>query len=149
MVKLNLKFFIFFFIFLITSGCVTGYQRISNVDNSLNSIVQAVENLIPGGSRIKSRNGREIESFYFNRFDPDKKIDPLNSPERAFIRVRIFGDRKPYDIELGAFVERLDEGEYVQVGHDEKLAESYVKWLNERLAKSRGDLNAIDVFRPF
>jgi hypothetical protein len=134
---------------LLLSGCVTGYQKLSNVDSSLNSIVQAVENLIPGGSRFKSRNGREIESYYFNRIDLDKKIDPISAPERTFIRVRIFGDRKPYDVELGVFVERLDEGEYVNVGHDEKLAESYVKWLTEKLAKSRGELNAIDVFRPF
>jgi hypothetical protein len=132
-----------------TTSCTTGYKRVGAIDHSLSTIIQSVEGIIPGGSRTKSPNGREIESYYFNRFDPDKKINPETAPERTYVRVRVFGDRKPYDVELGVFVERLDEGSYVLAGHDEYLGESYAKWLGEKLAKSRGDLNAIDVFRPF
>jgi hypothetical protein len=145
--KIKIFFLIAFSLFL--TACITGYRRVTESNNSLNTILQAVESIIPGGSRIKSENGREIESYYFNRFDPEKKIDPESALERTFIKVRILGDRKPYDIDLGVFVERLDDGEYKLVGHDERLGESYTKWLSERLAKSRVDLNAIDVFRPF
>jgi hypothetical protein len=147
---MKLSYLIFLFsLSLNLISCVTGYKQLGPVDNSLNVIIQSVESIIPGGSRIKSQNGREIESYYFNRFDPDKKIDPETASERTFVKVRIFGDRKPYDVELGVFVERLDQGEYKLAGHDERLGESYAKWLNEKLAKSRGNVNAIDVFRPF
>lgn len=146
--KLRNYFLILIFSF-VTVSCVTGYKKVDAVDHSLNMIIQAVESIIPGGIRRKSPNGREIESYYFNRFDPDEKINPEIEPERTYIKVRIYGDRKPYDIELGAFVERLDDSEYKLTGHDERLGENYAKWLSEKLAKSRGDQNAIDVFRPF
>jgi hypothetical protein len=145
----KIRIILFGFLILVINGCVTGYKEVREGDHSLNIIIQAAESVMPGGTRLKSDNGREIESYYFNRFDPEMKINPESAQERSFVKIRILGDRKPYDIELGVFVERLDGGRYKLAGHDEHLGDFYAKWLTDRLAKSRGELNAIDVFKPF
>ena len=137
------------FIFTLLSSCTTDMAA-SEVDSgqaSLNQIRTVVTNLLDG-PRTVSENQREYVSKYFSP-KKDAKFDPETAKERVYVTIYILGNRRPYDIEVRAFVEKLTPDGYEDAGEDAKTAEQFAKSLKNRLNQSRANRNILDDFRPF
>ncbi len=134
------------FLFLGLAGCVTGHV-IKESDRAFPEIKNAILATM-GPPRLVSSNEREFYSVYFSK----KKIqgfDPEKSKERAYAKITILGDRRPYDIQVQVFIEERVEGAYEEVGLDEDLTDQIAEELKKALRKSRDQRNVIDDFRAF
>lgn len=142
----------------VTSGCSSKRRGrsavvVDEVMAPLSKIIQAVAYALPGGVRASSENRRTYTSKYVdlkgNRWDLLGK-----NRHRAFVEVTILSDRRPYIIEISAFVEEREttdvlDQEFVEVGESRQLAEKVTKKLMFRLEDSRKGRNLIDDFRAF
>jgi hypothetical protein len=139
------------FILFLISGCsLMMYQTTDDISLSVGTITKVVISSFPIGLREKSQNGRELLSAYFSPKQEDLYFDPEKSPHRAYIKAIILGDRRPFSLDVGVFIEeRVGLKEYRLMKYDKKLAIKYSNIIQERLAQSREDRNVIDDFRPF
>jgi hypothetical protein len=136
-------------LFLVLSlGCATEETAIiSDGEQSLAEIKKAIIAVI-GEPRKVSENQREFTSQYFSKKE-DPNFDPLKSKTRLFTTMAILGPRRPYDIEIRAFVEVKIKGSYEQDGEDSETAQKLAKLIQEKLNQSREGRNLIDDFRAF
>ncbi len=132
---------------LLVSSCISNAYRIKEQNLSLGDIKKSVASVI-GEPRKTSENQRTYVSQYFSR-TPNPKFDPEKSTERAYAKVVVLGDRRPYDVELDVIVEQRDGNRYVEVGTDLSEAKKLGKDLRSKLNQSREDRNVIDDFRAF
>ncbi|MEZ0392662.1 MAG: hypothetical protein ACAH59_10625 [Pseudobdellovibrionaceae bacterium] len=135
------------FLMALALGCATEGYRIKNQNLSLGDIKRAVEAAI-GEPRTISENQRTFYSQYFSR-KPDPKFDPVKSKERAYAKVVILGDRRPYEVDVEVLIEVRDSRGYVQSGTDLSEAKKVGKEIRAKLNLSREDRNVIDDFRAF
>lgn len=139
---------IYMILFAFISGCVSpSGVRIEGETSSLNDIRAAVKSVL-GDPRKISQNQREIYSPYFSPV-ADAKFDENKSKERAFSKVEIHGDRRPYDITIEVFIEEKQHGKYVAVDRDVRLATRFRDEIRKKLNESRDSRNVIDDFRAF
>jgi hypothetical protein len=132
---------------LLLWGCVSGSYVIKDQNLSLGDIKKSVTSVIGEPRRI-SENQRTYHSQYFSR-KPNAKFDPDKSPERAYAKVIVLGDRRPYDVELEVVVEERQGNHYVETGNDMVEARKIGMDLKGKLNQSREDRNVIDDFRAF
>jgi hypothetical protein len=122
---------------------------IKEVKLSYPTIRTIVVNNLPGGFRKQSENGREIYSGYFlpNNFYKDGS----SAPDRAYVKVTILGEGRPFDVDVRVYLESREQGEreYSDNGQDDDLAAKVGDRLQKALADRREDRNVIDVFRAF
>ena len=73
----------------------------------------------------------------------------MTAKVRHYAVMTILGARRPYDIEIRAFVERKRGKEYDSQGEDSDVARRLAKELKDKLNQSRDNRNLIDDFRAF
>lgn len=137
-------------IIFFTAGCVSAKKDrvvLEDVENSLADIKKVTGQII-GGIRLQSENGRELFSKYFNVLDETDFTTGLEE-ERAYTKVVILGDRRPYDIEVMVYVEKKEKGQFVQQSTDISLARKKLKIIRQKLNESLGKRNVIDDFKAF
>jgi hypothetical protein len=130
---------------------MTGCQapaKINNVALSLQTVKKTINNIIPQGMKDESLNGREITSGYFNPKNWEE--DATDKAERAYAKVLILGEGRPYRIDVHVFKEKKNKsGTYHKTGEDRKVTKELVDRLKDALADRREDRNIIDDFRAF
>ena len=142
-----MKTYLLIFLSFIFSGCVSTGYLIKEQNLSLGDIKKSVASVI-GDPRKVSENQRTYLSQYFSR-NPNPKFDPEKSFERAYAKVVVLGERRPYDVELEVVVEQKESSRYVEVGNDMLEAKKLGKILKTKLNQGREDRNVIDDFRAF
>ena len=95
-------------------------------------------------------NGRTFTSGYFSL--KDFETDGTELQDRAFARVVILGEGRPYKLEVTVFREHREKGSSHYAREklpDKKLSKMLVEKLKTALADRREDRNIIDDFRTF
>ena len=143
--------FLLFLLFLAVSMAMTGCQapaKINNVALSLQTVKKTIASIIPQGVKEESLNGREVTSGYFNLKNWEE--DATDKTERAYAKVLILGEGRPYRIDVHVYKEKKSKsGTYNKTGEDKKVTKELVARLKDALADRREDRNIIDDFRPF
>jgi hypothetical protein len=112
--------------------------------------MKAFDRVTPGGGiRGKSQNGREFVSKYHPETG-DIYATATTDKVRAYTKLSVLGDRRPYVLQLHYIVEERDEnGTYHVVRRDQARARKILKELQTFLATRPDKDNFIDDFRPF
>jgi hypothetical protein len=128
-------------------ACTTGHT-ITPVNRTVVDIRATVKNLW-GTAPQSSQNEREIISGPL-KIDPADKTPPNQLKIRAYARVVIIGERRPYEVLVEAYVEKKDErGVFHELGMSEGLSRELGTELRKALIESRENWNVIDDFRAF
>lgn len=132
---------------LVITSCQSVYT-VENINRPVQTIRAAVKEVLPGGLRRVSENGREHDSYYFptkGSFDADgSTLSP-----RSYAHMVILGAGRPYGVSIEIFVEKKQGTTYQKVGLDLKRAQELGKKLKTALANRRDERNVIDEFKPF
>lgn len=144
-------------------GCATA--TLDGLDYPLADIQRGVANILPKGVLKISPNGRTYTSKYFDPHSVDGKRTTDSGEEvlreRASINATVFGDRRPYNVEIDVLVEADEsgtkakknddyiEGDWSRTGYDKGLAKYFRDRLANYLARLERNKNIIDDFRPF
>ena len=147
MTKCWSQIFLALYLTLGVLGCATDSASVNEPEQSLAEIKKAIVSIM-GDPRKLSENQREFTSQYFGR-KPNGNFDPLKAKERLYAVMTILGARRPYDIEIHAFVEKRVGKTYVEAGEDSVMSNKLAKELQEKLNQSRDGRNMIDGFRAF
>ncbi len=116
-------------------------KGVSGKRTSLVTIKKAVTASLPLGLKRRSSNDREFFSNYFRR--------PGSRGDRAYVLVKILGERRPYNITVEVYIERKEGGQWIFVEKDQDLSKGIAKKIQKRLSTSRNERNVIDDFRAF
>ncbi len=148
--KNKMKYIFIAFILSLLSSCVTAPKDTIGIGEVNSSIaeIKKIANKTIGGIRAQSENGREIESNYYSLYEDDE-FDPETADERAYTKVYILGDRRPYKVRVAVIVERKKNAEFKFAEFDKSLALVKAKELKSRLTEGLGNRNMIDDFRAF
>lgn len=146
-IKASNKLIAMFIAMLFVFGACTTGEIVDGSERSLPDIRTAIFATM-GEPRSKSSNEREYLSVYFSR-KKQPNFDPEKSKERAYAKMTILGDRRPYEVEVGVFLEERVDGAYEEVGLDEDLSIQIATEFKKALQKSRDQRNIIDDFRAF
>ncbi len=134
------------FMFLI-AGCVSRGQSIKGINRTVNDIRTTVKSIY--GIATASESDREIITGPL-KVDPNDKTPSSQLKMRAYARILIINDRRPYDLLVEAYIERRDaSGTFVEVGISESVSQDLAKELHRALIESRENWNVIDDFRAF
>jgi hypothetical protein len=143
------------FLYLMLTACSSG-PVIHDVNQSYNQIRQTLITNLPNGLRGESPNGRELTSGFFTAgvlenavfLDEDKA---MTVAERAYAKVIILGERRPYQIEIRVYRQKRDakRRRYSSPSIDKKASQDLARHFNAALANRREDMNVIDDFRAF
>lgn len=134
-------------------GCTASGVQLQNVDRSTIELKRGIVKALPVNLKFSSEDSREFISVPFVRYG--KKIKPArNELQRAYARILIKGDRRPYTIEVSVPVEEATTPNSVEknfqiVGYDERIAKIILARLKAYLEQRRGDTNLVDDFRAF
>lgn len=148
--KLNL----FFVLSVILTSCQTAPKipvaEWKNVNASVSAIIKAFDRTTPGGGvRAKSPNGREIVGK-FHPPDGDPFTNAVTHKVRAYAKISILGDRRPYTVTVSYIVEENDgSGNYQATEYDLERAKKILKDVRDYLVTRPDRDNFIDDFRPF
>lgn len=144
-----MKKWVLLFLFLPSLwSCVMSGVTVDNQNYSLGDLRKAIVFNI-GEPRKISENQRTFYSDYFS-LKADRKFDPQKSKQRAYAKVIVLGDRRPYDLSITVVVEeRTPNGEYSEVGEDPGQAQQLAQAIRKKLHQSIDDRNVIDDFRAF
>lgn len=138
----------FFFGGCASSGLKGTYAEKLQVGGSLESIVKAFDRATMG-VRGRSTNGREIVSRY-QSVKGDAYDDASAKKNRAYARMLILGDRRPYDLQVQFVIEGDGGGGDYQVqSYDDERARKILKKILDTLAARPGSKDFIDDFRSF
>ena len=119
-----------------------------SVNASVTSIIKAFDHAAVG-LRGKSTNGRELVSRYHTPGGNGVTLDPKN-PKRAYAKLRILGERRPYTLQIQYIIEKRDESEnYSTQSYDQEKAKKILKSLLDYLVTRPDREDFIDDFRPF
>jgi hypothetical protein len=101
------------------------------------------------GIRGRSANGRELVSKYHSP-NGDGYDYAATSAERAYSKLKILGERRPYNLQVHYIVEeRNSKGIYQIKKYDEGKAQKVLKSLIDYLVTRPDREDFIDDFRPF
>jgi hypothetical protein len=149
-----MKYILFLASLIILNSCETlsdgEFAEWSGVNSSVQGIMKAFDRVTPGGGiRGKSQNGREFVSRYHPPTG-DVYATATTAKVRAYTKLTILGDRRPYVLQLHYIVEeRDDSGNYRVVKRDKERANKILKDLHTFLVTRPDKDNFIDDFRPF
>lgn len=128
-------------------GCTSTGDYIRSINRTVGDIRVVVKSLY--GIVSSSDDSREMITGPL-KVDPNDKTPSAQLKVRAYARVVVIGDRRPYDILVEAYIERKDRnGTFVEVGMSESLSQELSKELHKALIESRENWNVIDDFRAF
>jgi hypothetical protein len=116
--------------------------------SSLEDIRSAINNTTGNKFKFVRKDGREFISQYFSKKSQDENFNPLTAKERLYAHFVIWGDRRPYDIQIRVFLERKTSTGYELYGEDLGREKGIGDTIQEHL-RSLVKRNAIDDFRPF
>lgn len=134
-------------------ACAVSGVQLRNVNRSTIEIKRGIAKALPVGLKFSSDDSREFVSVPFVRYG--KKIKPANYElQRAYAKIMIKGDRRPYTIEVVVPVEEATTPNSVQknfqvIGYDERIAKIILARLKAYLNQRRDDTNLVDDFRVF
>ncbi len=118
------------------------------VNASVTSVLKAFDHAAIG-LRGKSTNGREVVSRYHTPGGNGITLDPKN-PKRAFAKLRILGERRPYTLQIQYIIEKRDgSGNYTTQSYDQEKATQILKSLIDYLVTRPDREDFIDDFQPF
>lgn len=152
---MNKKLFLLPLILFVTFGCSTfssslsgSYVEKQGVNASIQGLIKAFDRST-NGLRGKSANGREIVSRY--QKPGSKSYDNAGADQvRAYSRLRILGDRRPYDIQVQHVIEERNSNEgYVTKAYDDVMARQVLKKVLEFLVNRPDREDFIDEFKAF
>lgn len=137
--------------FLLILGCSSTsdkYVERKKVNYSVEAIVKAYERATTG-IRGRSQNGRELISKYHS-LKGDIYDNAYNKKERAYSKLSILGDRRPYVLKVYYIVEqRTEEGAYEIVDYNEESAHRILDKMVEFLVTRPDKDDFIDDYRAF
>lgn len=137
--------------FFILTSCVSfsgSYVERKRVNHSVEAIFKAYDKASPG-LRGKSANGRELVSKY-HAVNGDIYDNAYNKKERAYSKLSILGDRRPYVLRVQVVIEeRMDDGTYEVVDHDDEAAQKILDKIVEFLVTRPDKDDFIDDYRAF
>ncbi|MGE0631333.1 MAG: hypothetical protein AB7O96_02925 [Pseudobdellovibrionaceae bacterium] len=117
---------------------------------SLANIKKAIAGSIPGGVRVKSNNGREHSSAFFDIATYELIDDPEAVAERYYAKVIILGDRRPYSLDVMVIKQKKQGNQFYDESNIvERASKKVASDLRTKLVQSREDTNVIDEFRAF
>ena len=122
-------------------GCAQEQIKAEENEVSIGDLKKAIVSVI-GSPRDLSQNQREFTSQYSD-------LPNTKPKQRVFYKVTVLGSRRPYEVEVKAFVEQRQGSTYEEVGEDQKLAQRLLKDIQEKLHQGRDGRNLIDDFRAF
>ena len=149
---------LFFIAALLLSGCASFTTvQLDNVNLPITAIQKVVLKSLPQGKQKISSNLRIFTSKFFI---PSGKIKDWPKPKRSsriryYAIVTIFGDRRPYDVNVEVIRQTVvksmigERRKFSDNGSDKRLAKILLEYIDELLIQSRRDLNIIDDFRVF
>jgi hypothetical protein len=145
------RFLIFAFL-MVTFGCASPpsgpYAERNTVNASVSGIIRAFDRAAVG-IRGRSANGRELVSKYHSATGDGYDYADTKA-ERAYSKLRILGERRPYTLQVQVIVEkRNSKGVYRMVDYDQEKAEKVLKGLIDYLVTRPEREDFIDDFRPF
>jgi hypothetical protein len=124
------------------------YAERDTVNASVSGIIRAFDRAAVG-IRGRSANGRELVSKYHSPTGDGYDYADTKA-ERAYSKLRILGERRPYTLQVQFIVEkRNSKGVYRLVDYDEEKAEKVLKSLIDYLVTRPEREDFIDDFRPF
>lgn len=136
-----------------TSACISlqksgPYAERPSVNASVQGIIKAFDKAAIG-IRGRSPNGRELVSKYHSPTGDGYDYAATN-PQRAYSKLRILGERRPYTLQLEYIIEeRNASGAYRIVEYDQSKAQKVLKALMDYLVTRPDREDFIDDFRPF
>lgn len=149
MIKQSAYLFILLCIFISCSTNKTGpFVEKKSVNSSIQGLVKAFDRATTG-VRGKSANGRELVSRYqkpgTNSFD-----NAAGDKIRGYSRLRILGDRRPYDLQVQYVIEeRSPSGNYAVKSYDDVVAKQVLQKVLEFLVNRPDREDFIDEFKAF
>ncbi len=148
--KITVSLFLTLVLFgLVSCNSLSGpYVEKKSVNASIPGLVKAFDRA-SNGLRGKSANGREIVSRY-QKPGSGSYDNAGMEKERAYSRLLILNDRRPYTIQIQYVIEeRLSDGGYSIKGYDEAAANKVMKRLLEFLVNRPDREDFIDEFKAF
>ncbi len=124
------------------------YAERNTVNASVSGIIRAFDRAAVG-IRGRSANGRELVSKYHSATGDGYDYGDTKT-ERAYSKLRILGERRPYILQIQVIIEkRNSKGVYRLVDYDQEKAEKVLKGLIDYLVTRPEREDFIDDFRPF
>lgn len=128
-------------------GCGTRIL-IEDIDKPFGVVRATVKEILPGGIRKTSDNGREFDSNYFAPKGP-LDVDAASANFRETAKLVILGAGRPYTVSIDTFIEKKSGKAYEAYGRDPGRAKEIARRFETSLSKRRDDRNMIDDFKPF
>lgn len=133
------------------AGCTSlkgTFVQKKGVNASLPTLIKAFDRATTG-VRGRSANGREIVSRY-QKPGSSASDNAVNDPKRAYSRLLILGDRRPYTLQVQHIVEeRESSGGYSIVQYDDPVARQTLKKVLDYLVHRPDREGFIDDFKAF
>ncbi len=124
------------------------YAERDTVNASVAGILRAFDRAAVG-IRGRSANGRELVSKYHSATGDGYDYADTKA-ERAYSKLRILGERRPYTLQVQVIIEKRNaKGTYKMVNYDLEKAEKVLKGLIDYLVTRPEREDFIDDFRPF
>ena len=124
------------------------YVQRDRVNHSVEAIIKSFERATLG-IRGRSPNGRELVSKY-QSVKGDKYENAYKKKERAYARLAILGDRRPYTLKVQLVIEeRTEYGTYEVVDEDDDAAQALLDKMVEFLVNRPDKDDFIDDYRAF
>jgi len=135
-------------IFACINGCSTSGVVLENQNYSMNGLRSSIISVI-GEPRQVTDNQREFQSDYFRVGKLTEKVKGSDQ-QRSFIKISIFGDRRPYDVKIQVPIEEKSDGVFEETGSDEGLEIEIENKLKQKIEELNKDGRSIvDEFRAF
>jgi hypothetical protein len=143
---------VFFVFSFFLSSCATtpegSYAERKTVNAPVVGIIKAFDRAAIG-IRGRSANGRELVSKYHSP-NGDGYDYADTKPERAYSKLKILGERRPYTLQVQYIIEKRNSaGVYKTFDYDQAKADKVLKALIEYLVTRPDREDFIDDFRPF
>lgn len=151
---MNQKLFSLFSALFILMSCVScnslkgTYVEKKGVNTSIQGLIKAFDRA-SNGLRGKSANGRELVSRY--QKPGSTSYDNAGADNaRAYSRLIILGDRRPYTIQVQHVIEERNSNDgYVIKGYDDEVAKKTMRKILEYLVNRPDREDFIDEFKAF
>lgn len=143
--------FLFAVVLVSSSSCTSlsgSYVEKKGVNASIQGLIKAFDRAT-NGLRGKSANGRELVSRY-QKPGSNSYENAGSEDVRAYSRLLILGDRRPYTIQVQYVIEERTKGEgYQSKRYDDAIARQTLRKVLEFLVNRPDREDFIDDFKAF
>lgn len=142
-------FLICLFVFLGLCGCVSsGGVESDPIMLSTNRLHQAARFALMDSIKSRSQNTR---TYISHHHIPGTDVNALAKPgePRGQVSIHILGDRRPYRLLVVYRVDKFEQGAYHFDRYDKKIAQKFLKRMQDYLASRPVERDMIDDFRPY